>query len=185
MYSRARSIHTQLNFLDEAKCKFLTATAAELLDWKGGGHPFWANRVYNLNLLTGRAAEIGERLVSDVREFIQCRTSIPNVYCDSIDLIRWPIGYRQAPHYDACEQLEHREWGTVLYLNDDYQGGRTYYPTLYRWIEPRAGTLVVHPGDKDFLHGVSEVTRAVRYTIAGFWTTNVKKALHDRLNGLA
>jgi hypothetical protein len=68
MCSQLGRIHTHELFLKRADCEFLTATAAQLHNWGGGGHPFWANRVYNLNLLKGRAAAIAKMLIADTRE---------------------------------------------------------------------------------------------------------------------
>ena len=55
-----------------------------------------------------------------------------------ISLNEWPIGGVQEPHLDTYSNQEQsagtetnypaRQWTTILYLNDNYRGGRTYVP---------------------------------------------------------
>lgn len=58
--------------------------------------------------------------------------------------------------------------GMVLYLNDDYQGGEIYYPNLKIAIKPKAGSLVIHPGNVYYSHGVLPVTSGTRYATTAF-----------------
>jgi hypothetical protein len=99
------------------------------------------------------------------------------VYADLIQIVRWFPGMEQQPHADDMKNIDdadkwfnHRDFGAILYLNDDYEGGITYYPEYELGIIPKSGRLAIHPGDSDHLHGVTKIENVNRYTIASFWT---------------
>jgi hypothetical protein len=86
----------------------------------------------------------------------------------------------QPPHADDMTDtnisgFEHRSFGSIIYLNNDYLGGHTYYPNFDIEIIPEAGKLAVHPGDPNHLHGVTKIENGIRYTVASFWTTEKEK----------
>lgn len=75
------------------------------------------------------------------------------------------------PHADEEPSLTQNiatPHGLVLYINDDYEGGEIYYPNLQLAIKPKAGSLVIHPGNSTYLHGVSPVTAGIRYVTTAF-----------------
>ena len=100
------------------------------------------------------------------------------IYPDYLGLVKWENGDIQHPHADG--QLENniqhpyhwRDFGCVLYLNDDYEGGEIYFPNQNIEIKPKPNTLVFFPGTLEYLHGVKEITGGVRYTLTSFWTLN-------------
>jgi len=58
--------------------------------------------------------------------------------------------------------------GVVIYLNDDYEGGKIHYPEKEISIKPKKGSLVIHPGSEEYRHGVTEVVSGERYAITMF-----------------
>ena len=68
-------------------------------------------------------------------------------------------------HKDA-DYSKNLKFGIVLYINNDYEGGEIFYPTLNLKIKPKSGALVIHPGDLD--HEVLEVKNSIRYMITTF-----------------
>lgn len=68
-------------------------------------------------------------------------------------------GTKFTQHLDRA----HQPWSTVLYLNDDFDGGQTVIG--YDWIEPKKGTLVAFQGNK-IPHRVRVVSNGTRYTIS-------------------
>jgi hypothetical protein len=58
------------------------------------------------------------------------------------------------------------EYGCVVYINDDFEGGDLYYPKLGLSYTPSAGDLVIH-GSR-IRHGVSEVKSGIRYVYPSF-----------------
>lgn len=58
---------------------------------------------------------------------------------------------------------------TLLYLNDDYQGGALYFPNQELYVSPGAGSLLAFNGGADYKHGVKKITEGNRYVLVAFW----------------
>ena len=70
-------------------------------------------------------------------------------------------------HFDNLQNAI-LELGIVIYLNDDFDGGEIYYPSLNIEYKPKAGSMIVHPANKLYSHGVKEVFGNTRYCLAFF-----------------
>jgi hypothetical protein len=100
-----------------------------------------------------------------------------DVYYDTLHLARWPVGYELIPHADAVEPdgrdhpFPYRNFGTVGFLNENFEGGILYYPNKDNLqVTPKTGYSAIHTGGLDCLHGVTRITSGCRYTIASFLT---------------
>jgi hypothetical protein len=58
--------------------------------------------------------------------------------------------------------------GAVYYITDDYEGGEIYYPTLGLEFKPKANSLIIHPAQNGYEHGVKDVIAGDRFTITYF-----------------
>jgi len=67
-------------------------------------------------------------------------------------------------HYDRQSQKS-CEYGLVLYLNDNYEGGEIYYPNRSIEYKPIKNSLVVHSSSEEYTHGVKTVNGNSRYYI--------------------
>jgi len=103
------------------------------------------------------------------------------LYADSFAMTRWRLGEDQKPHADS-ENLDGsphpypwRQYGAIMYLNTDYEGGQLIFPQ--HGVAPviSAGMLAFFPGDRHHVHGVTPIERGVRYTLAMFLT-------HDKMH---
>lgn len=169
------------NFLSNSEISMLIDFAQNNQIWENAGHAYWENRVSNsLNIYLNINKKLGIELykIRDrVKEKIESHFKLNKpIYPDSFQIVRWPSGLSQDPHTDDMkifkggEAHHHRSFGSVIYLNNDFEGGKTYYPNYNIEITPKPGTLLVHPAHSDYLHGVSEVKGNTRYTVASFWT---------------
>jgi hypothetical protein len=102
-------------------------------------------------------------------------------------VVKWKVGNKQLPHADK-ELHKYREWGGgpekegipndfphydiagLFYINDDYEGGELYFPEQGIQFKPKAGAAYFFPGDKNYIHGVTEITSGTRYTCPFFFT---------------
>jgi hypothetical protein len=73
-------------------------------------------------------------------------------------------------HYDA--EYPGIEYGVIIYLNDDFEGGELFYPNLNYLYKPKSGDIVIHPATEEYTHEVYPVVSGERYTL----TTFVRKA---------
>jgi hypothetical protein len=102
-------------------------------------------------------------------------------------VVKWNKGQYQYPHADK-ELHKYEEWGGspevegrpndfpyydvagLFYINDDYDGGELYFPEQGIQFKPKAGAAYFFPGDRNYIHGVTEITSGTRFTCPFFWT---------------
>jgi prolyl 4-hydroxylase len=166
------------DFISKEDCEYLINAAVASNLWRTAGHEFWNNRTINYTnmiVFDKKAANVMIDVLVRCQQSIKESYGLEKIYPDLLQVIRWFPGMQQAPHADDMSNTDitghaHRAFGSVLYLNDDYEGGHTYYPNFNFDITPKAGTLAFHPADVAHLHGVTEVKNSIRYTVASFWT---------------
>jgi prolyl 4-hydroxylase len=167
------------DFLSKEDCDHLIKSAISLDMWESGGGEFWDGRVLNYGKVLKHDKDTANMML-DIN--LRCKAIIEkemleseNIYSDTLQVIRWFPGMEQPTHADDMSNTDvqgfsHRSFGSILYLNDGYSGGHTYYPNLNFEITPKAGALAIHPGDEEHLHGVTKIDGGMRYTVASFWT---------------
>lgn len=170
------------NLLTPQEVSLILDFARSKENWEGtGGGDFWSNRCLNASSIYNENKELG-RLLYDVQVRIKEKimsnlTNNVEVFCDLLQVVRWFPGMEQHPHADdmtdagdGYDWFHHRDFGGIVYLNNNYSGGHTYYPKHNVSIVPKSGMLAIHPGDPNHLHGVTKIENEIRYTIASFWT---------------
>lgn len=169
-------------FISKKDCEYLIDLAIRLDLWEGAGYKFWDNRVTNYSTFLKHDKDAAKILLD---ANFRCRQKIKKeynldhpVYSDTLQVIRWFPGMDQGPHADDMSDTEnkdhlHRSFGSVVYLNDNYEGGHTYYPNFNFEVKPKTGSLAFHPATPDHLHGVTRVSNSIRYTLASFWTFDI------------
>lgn len=94
-----------------------------------------------------------------------------DIYTTESYLSLWLPEAYSGVHSDSHAGLEFVMFSTVVYLNDDYEGGEIYFPNQDVEIKPSAGDMVIFPGGgHEYMHGVKPVISGRRYTIA-MWHT--------------
>ena len=117
-------------------------------------------------------------------------------YPEMSTMTEWPIHGIQEPHLDTYSNQEmmdenfneeerekspRREWTCILYLNDDYTGGETYFPPSDYYpfgtqIEKEVGDGLLFQGIYHG-HGVFKVRRAPRHTLAIWFSEDMNHAM--------
>lgn len=161
-----------MNFLDRNAQMFGSTDPNDF--WKGRTlTPNDINDTDVRNVFRNTRDRIISRVSAELRDAFGLQ---PSLYSDLINFARWPEGYELQPHADSENPggIEHpfpwRDFATVIYLNDDYEGGEIYFPNLGIELKPTPRTLIIFPGTLFFLHGVRRVTKGSRQTIASFLT---------------
>jgi hypothetical protein len=65
-----------------------------------------------------------------------------------------------------------RAFSTIVYLNDNFEGGEIVFPLQNTRIKPLEGLLVGFPSGSEFVHEVLSVTRGRRYTLPMWFGRN-------------
>jgi hypothetical protein len=139
---------------------------------------------YNEEYIPHDIKYILKEICLGMRRYIEI--NIPYVrylYVEHPQIVIWREGDEMTPHADNIEQdnitpnkSPWRSFGSVLYLNSDFEGGKIYYPNLGIEVSPRPGMVVLHPADIKYTHGVSKITQGKRYTVSTFFTYDEDRA---------
>jgi len=181
------------NFMTQEEMEFLEKAAKSLTIWditkshvnENGtvvyDSDYWKDRVATKETLRKNNKEIGpviiglfKRLRPIVEEFYQVE-----VLPTGPAIVKWLPGQFQNPHADK-ELHEGKDAGlpndfpnydlsSLFYLNDDYQGGELYFPLQGVQFKPKKGAAYFFPGDKNYIHGVTEIESGLRFTCPFFW----------------
>lgn len=89
---------------------------------------------------------------------------------DSINLLR----YKESGHLPAHQDqgVSTRVLSTVMYLNDNYDGGEIEFVNSKVKIKPEAGSIIFFPSNFLYVHEVYPITRGERYSMP-HWYHNV------------
>jgi len=91
----------------------------------------------------------------------------PNLIVNYFQIVRWPTGESQSNHID----FDHHFYTSILYLNDDFEGGVTRVNDVL--FKPKKRTLISFEGNK-INHEVLKITKGERYTIPCWYIINEK-----------
>ncbi len=177
------------NFLSRDECAELIATLSGLrdqLDQRNVSDPYWQGRtLFYEQVLQARpkAADIMARFqkaaAKRLRRFYLLRKPL---YADTVHLVRWAEGQHMSAHADNVfpngdpHPQFWRVCASVVYLNDNYDGGDLYFTRHDKLIKPKAGMLVGFSGGFYHEHAVLKVLRGERVTMPAFYTTSPEYA---------
>ena len=120
----------------------------------------WANYLHT-KIVNAMNFYINENCVKDIK--IE--------YLNQLEILKYFENHHYQFHVDASTE-HHRTLSAILFLNNDYKGGRLIFKSLSDdeeiTIEPIPGSVVVWPSNFLFPHMVKPVTEGVRYTIVAW-----------------
>ena len=100
-----------------------------------------------------------------LEEVFDCKVALSEI----AGLTKFKTGDNLNEHADkVCASW--RDLSTSLYYNEDFEGGELYDPQHVKKIIPKAGLAVLHPGDINYLHGVTPVLSGRRWVTPSFYT---------------
>ena len=110
---------------------------------------------------------------------------IKNFYAKDVRLtsphtVIWPEGHQgMPPHqdYGIHSEFPHREYAALVALNDDYEGGGTYFPHIGTTYNQKKGDLLLFHGGPLF-HGVNPIKKNDRHTML-MWFVLIDKFAED------
>lgn len=143
------------------------------------GEDYWKSRILFYADVHGQrpdlAAIMKQANLSATQRIAQFYRLNAPIFADTLQLVRWSEGMHMEPHADRANpdgsphDFPHRDFASILYLNDDYEGGEIYFPALDRMLKPRAGMLVAFTGGWRHEHAVLKVRRGTRFTMPAFY----------------
>lgn len=173
------------NFLTENECAILLNAAKNLEIWKDSQYRnkySSSEKLQNLDLNAYNILQnVAEKFKKEISIFFDTEIETYN-----IPISKWAIGNDQKPHADkewadgTPAEPNYFDIGSVIYLNEEYQGGELYFTQHDFKMKPKAFSAIAFPGDMYFLHGVTTVEKTERYTIPIFWTVTKYEKEKDK-----
>lgn len=90
---------------------------------------------------------------------------INHFHRSALHLVRFVKGFYLVPHVDTLSS-EGNHIASVYYINDDYTGGEINFPDHNLEIKPKPNSLIIFPGNENYLHEVREIIDNDRYSSA-------------------
>jgi Rps23 Pro-64 3,4-dihydroxylase Tpa1-like proline 4-hydroxylase len=96
-------------------------------------------------------------------------TDLYDVKLDPLDdkyrfnLLKFMPEFYLEPHIDT-QSVESNHIASVYYINDDYEGGEIVFPDYNLNIKPKANSLIVFPGNENYMHKVTKIVDKNRYS---------------------
>lgn len=87
-----------------------------------------------------------------------------------LSVAKWDKGTKLNLHVDDLGYVTDNHIPTLIYLNDDYEGGEISFATHNVTIKPKVGDLLIFPGNMHYAHEVREVLSGTRYTLPIWFT---------------
>jgi len=185
-------VYEKEDFLTPSQCKLLidyqtSHCINDLENWSSYNHDTnWKNRTVSMNniddLTVRRLVEVIHYKVS-----ILCTRSygVDYVYPEYSNLVYWGPGMSLGAHADNMwldtpekpHFASYRDYSAVINLNDNYEGGKTFFQDTGYEVEQKTGKLIYFTSGKDDAHGVTEVISGDRYTL-GMWFTHTEDKLY-------
>lgn len=120
-------------------------------------NPFaWKNRTIDIS---------NESVVQVIKEALKNQINI-DLELAQAQLQVWPEGSESKLHIHNDYGRRNTTFNSLLYLNDDFEGGEFYTKNIT--IKPKTGTLTLFNGREE-LHGVKKVIENHRYTMIFWW----------------
>lgn len=143
---------------------------------------YWKDRVASERTLRKMSVEIPQilrNMVKRLQPVVENHFKV-RIMPTGTTIVRWLPGQFQNPHADKelhegdlagkPNDFPYYDLASLFYLNDDYEGGELYFPLQGIQFKPKPGAAYFFPGDRNYIHGVTEVKNGIRYTCPFFWT---------------
>jgi hypothetical protein len=83
----------------------------------------------------------------------------------ALHVVKFVKGFYLKPHVDTLSS-EGNHIASVYYINDDYTGGEIDFPDHNLKIKPDANSLIIFPGNENYVHSVHEIIDNDRHSSA-------------------
>lgn len=170
-----KNIVIKENFISKENIEFILSQIDDNINWGSNSMAGIPDKITSqLHIDKPEVYAILKEAIDRVQKEIEFHFGRP-LENNSAGIRRWDVGEFQPLHADGEDPEGNPneafivDYGAVIYLNDDYEGGHIYFPEHNVDFKPKAGTLVFFPSNNMYIHGVREITKGVRYTSPSFW----------------
>lgn len=127
----------------------------------------WLARTIESNNLSKEILEILNQVFKIVyyKSITRYNVAINPFPLSSLHVVKFVKGFYLGPHVDTLSS-EGNHIASVYYINDDYTGGEINFPDHKLKIKPKANSIIIFPGNENYLHEVRKIIDSDRYSSA-------------------
>jgi hypothetical protein len=96
------------------------------------------------------------------------------VHSDNFEYLSLREQSKNLKDNEPFKMVENIQYGFVVYMNDDYEGGEIYYVDQNIIYKPKRGDLIIHSSEEFCKHGVKKIIFGTRYSYSGNLHTFIK-----------
>ena len=147
------------NFLTLEECQYWISQSPVYIKDNPKGNEDWRERNKTITHLP---------IVERVRKFHKEKDNLDlEIFEASLQV--WASGTEAIPHvHDELGGRQQTKYNSIIYLNDNFEGGEFIAPDLLFSLAPEPGRLIVFDGSK-VKHGINPIHGNTRYTIIFWW----------------
>lgn len=145
----------------------------------------WDSKSVRFDRMPNKISDILQKLFTFTHDKAQSIYDVQLNDFKSADLniLKFVKGFYLNPHLDTNSN-ESNHIASVYYINDEYSGGEINFPEHKIKIKPKANSLIIFPGNENYLHEVTRIQNGDRYS-SSLWfqftgsTFNKNKQWYD------
>jgi hypothetical protein len=130
---------------------------------------FTVHTYHEINDLDPAILNIIQNVALRVYDFVSNNydSEFENFIDEKTHIAKFVEGRGMHEHFDASRP---KDIATLVYLNDEYQGGDIYFPKYEMSFKPEPGDLLCFPDNTNFIHGVKPIVKGTRFTLPRWFT---------------
>lgn len=152
------------NFISPEECKEIIESlknsrisSEKPVQFSPDGDPLTFRRDWDINPYINKYSEI-------VRGVIEAEYPV-RVKNRSAKIAEWSKNDVYDLQIDDLGINDFNNMSVTIYLNDDFEGGEYHFPMQNKIFRPKAGDLIIFPGNKYYNHIITKVNSGTRITI--------------------
>jgi hypothetical protein len=166
------------NYLPNDKFLALQAYARNNDDWViTPENPLWSNRTIQHDRVKNTQvhtimSELEEDMIKSISDHFNLKKKLT---ADFFGVVRKYPSPSEPYHSDSSGNngedngTSHRVFSSLLYLNDDFDGGELLFHNHNLTIKPEPNLAVFFPSSFEYIHSVQELRSGTRYNLTMFW----------------
>lgn len=152
------------NFLSDRECQMIIGITKRMGDleefpvqWDSDFKPTVTRKSYsNLSLPYQYVEKVQQLLEKEYSVKVRNKTAF---------IAKWDVGDVLHLHVDDLGPTNTNHMATLIYLNDNYEGGEIDFPTHKLSHKPKTGDLIMFPGNMHYAHEVKTIISGSRWTL--------------------
>lgn len=162
--NKAENLKVFTNFISPEECKEIiesiknsNPSSEKPVQFSADGDPLTFRRDWDINPHIDKYSNI-------VRGVIEAEYPV-RVKNRSAKIAEWSKNDVYDLQIDDLGINDFNNMSVTIYLNDDFEGGEYHFPIQNKIFRPKAGDLIIFPGNMYYNHIITKISSGSRYTI--------------------